>query len=403
MIRHKSDHPVHRPQSHKKEEPSQLRGTTSESERLLGTSSCITTVPSWQGLLVRIFLMASCLLAANIAPSRALGDPIGSGRSPSSLEKSTQHEIRYDCPPTLPSPSFSRNDDSYVKFYDEPSNKLLRAIQTNLTNYLKVYRKISFDSWTSTYEEFKLALKEWKILYFAPVFSNPQRNYKVYESASGIGLNLALTVEILNETMSSMYQSIELHGSDYVASSVQVAQILYQQGRLVQPYQSRMGQFCTASSTNLQHVPSNTFDLVFTGYITPLLDPLNIVPRLETKHDMNVAYHDICNNQHNHSNVALIQQMKQKQEEYYSKWVEEMIRIAQPGAPVIVESVSLPLCADLDDWGGVSREFWKSRMSQWPVQANSLDFGIDKMHTGRYHVYFRKGRENIFEGMQVGT
>ena len=292
----------------------------------------------------------------------------------------------------MPTASFSRNDDSYVKFYDEPSNKLLQAIQTNLTNYLKVYRKISFDSWTSTYDEFKLGLKEWKIRHFAPVFSNPQGNYKVYESASGIGLNLALTVEILNETLSSTYQSIELHGSDYVASSVQVAQILYQQGRLVQPYQSRMGQFCTASSTNLQHVPSNTFDLVFTGYITPLLDPLNIVPRLETKHDMDVAYHDICNNQHNQSNVALIQRMQQKQEEYYSKWVEEMIRIAQPGAPVIVESVSLPLCAALDDWGGVSREFWKARMALWSVQANSLDFGNDKMHPGRYHVYFRKGR-----------
>ena len=396
MIRYRSDHSiVHCPQTHEKEETNQLRDTTPKSERQVGTPSAASTV-QWHILLARLVLVTAscCVFAAHIAPSKELSDPGGSSHL-SSSQLSRQQEIRYDCPPSLPSASSSPKEEfpsSFVKFYDEPSNKLLQAIQTNSTNFLKVYRKISVDSWTSTYEEFKLALKEWKIRHFAPVFSNPHANYKIYESASGIGLNLALTVEILNETLSALYQSIELHGSDYVASSVQVAQILYQQERLVEPYQSRMGQFCTAGSTNLQHVPSNTFDLVFTGYITPLLDPLNIAPHLETKHDMDVAYHDICNNQHNQSNVALIKQMQQKQEEYYSQWIGEMIRIAQPGAPVIVESVSLPHCAALEDWGGVSREFWKAHMSQWPVQANSLDFGIDKIHPGRYHVYFRKDR-----------
>ena len=87
------------------------------------------------------------------------------------------------------------------------------------------------------------------------------------------------------------------------------------------------------------------------------------------------------------------------QREHDTAWVVEMVRIAKPGAPVIVESVSLPLCQAPWDWGGVSRDFWKGQVHAWPqVDPDSLEFGVDNMYPGRYHVYFRKrgmlGRES---------
>ena len=42
------------------------------------------------------------------------------------------------------------------------------------------------------------------------------------------------------------------------------------------PESFHMGSICQADSTNLEHVPSNLMDVTFTGYIDPLVDPLNI-------------------------------------------------------------------------------------------------------------------------------
>ncbi len=84
--------------------------------------------------------------------------------------------------------------------------------------------------------------------------------------------------------------------------------------------------------------------------------------------------------------------MQQKQEEFYTTWVREMIRIAKKGAPVIVESVSSPLCEAPFDWDAVSRQFWKVSVTLLPVEENSLDFGIDKIYPERTHVHFRKSR-----------
>jgi len=224
---------------------------------------------------------------------------------------------------------------------------------------------------------------------YAPVVNqNPDRVYRIYESACGIGLNLALTTEILSET--THMKRVEVYGNDYVEASIQLAERLYDEGRIVENYRGRMGRFCAADSTNLQHVPSDSFDIVFTGYITPLTDPLHVAHKYDTPRDVERAYQAICENK---TNPEAVQQMQDAQEDFFKQWVSEMIRIARPNAPVIVEQVSLPLCEAYYDWGGVSRDFWnRTVQNEWPVNAESLVFEDDTIMKGRYHVSFRKNK-----------
>ena len=83
---------------------------------------------------------------------------------------------------------------------------------------------------------------------------------------------------------------------------------------------------------------------------------------------------------------------QQKQEDWFALWVHEMIRIAKPGAPVIIEQVSKPYCNDMDDWGGVPHKFWASGIEKygWNVDKNSLQLARDKVFKQRYNVFMQK-------------
>lgn len=300
-------------------------------------------------------------------------------------------KVSYSCPITSSSSNNiidkpqNRDDATHGKWYDQVSQQW----QVNFTSYLSIYRQVEFDNWGLTYEQVKKSMRDWKVRMYAPVVNqNPDRVYRIYESACGIGLNLALTTEILSET--THMKRVEVYGNDYVEASIQLAERLYDEGRIVENYRGRMGRFCAADSTNLQHVPSDSFDIVFTGYITPLTDPLHVAHKYDTPRDVERAYQAICENK---TNPEAVQQMQDAQEDFFKQWVSEMIRIARPNAPVIVEQVSLPLCEAYYDWGGVSRDFWnRTVQNEWPVNAESLVFEDDTIMKGRYHVSFRKNK-----------
>ena len=230
-------------------------------------------------------------------------------------------KVQYSCPVrgSIETPP-NRDDATHGVWYDEVSQQILQG--NNLTSYLAVYRQTEFDNWGLTYEQVKEAMREWKTSMYAPVFDNPDRVYSIYESACGIGLNLALTAELLYESVPTV-KRVEIHGNDYVQESVTVAEQLYQQGRIVEQYKGRMGQFCAADSTRLNHVPSNAFDLVFTGYITPLTDPLSLAQQYDTPRDVERAYHAICENK---TNPELVQQMQDAQEEFYRAWAKSLLK-----------------------------------------------------------------------------
>lgn len=89
---------------------------------------------------------------------------------------------------------------------------------------------------------------------------------------------------------------------------------------------------------------------------------------------------------------------QQRQNDWYGIWVKEMIRIAKPGAPVIVEQVSYPFCEAYFDWGGVDQEFWTDYAIDkygWEVDPASIEFEDDRLFKKRYHVFMRKRALNV--------
>ena len=85
-------------------------------------------------------------------------------------------------------------------------------------------------------------------------------------------------------------------------------------------------------------------------------------------------------------------------EEWYAKWVSELVRIVKPGQPVGIEQVSLPICEDRLDWGGVAKGWWAKAVKkyQWDVNIESI-YMVDvypqdakDKKLDRYNVYMEK-------------
>jgi len=85
----------------------------------------------------------------------------------------------------------------------------------------------------------------------------------IYESACGIGLNLIMTLEILQEVKG--VNNLIVYGNEYIESSANTSNKLLE--ALLPQLNATKGSICPADSTDLGFIPSNSFDLVFTGYI----------------------------------------------------------------------------------------------------------------------------------------
>jgi hypothetical protein len=121
-----------------------------------------------------------------------------------------------------------------------------------------------------------------------------------------------------------------------------------------------------------------------------LIDPLQFELEYEPTR---MRYSDLCAaNATQWEAVKLNEMAQERQEDWMALWVTEMLRIAKPGAPVIVESLSLPLCDVLSDYGGLSKDFWAQAIDKygWDVNPASIVFGDDVSYEQRYHVALRK-------------
>ena len=244
-------------------------------------------------------------------------------------------DLIYRCPATTLDDSTGTSMEHKLR-YDSLSAKI-----SNVKSFMETFRQVEFDNWGHTYDEVKHGMYSWKSQYFKDLKSNDI----IYESASGIGMNLYMTLEIMQQV--SGITNITIYGNDYVARSVQIAQDIYgnsgKSNHMLPSSFGRLGSICEADSTQLDFIPSNTFDLVYTGYISPLFDPLQL--NQSTTDENFVQYNAYCEqNQQNDKgdSATLAEQAQQVQNDWYGKWVGEMIRIAKPGAPVIVEQVSYP-------------------------------------------------------------
>ena len=207
---------------------------------------------------------------------------------------------------------------------------------SNIISYMKTFRQVDFDNWGHTYDEVKHGMYSWKSHYFKDLKSNDA----IYESACGVGMNLYMTLEILQQI--SGIANVTIYGNDYVSRSVQIARDIYrntgESNGLLPSSFGHLGSICEADSTQLDFVPSNTFDLVYTGYISPLFDPLHL--NQSTTDENFVQYNAYCEQRQHKDRIdntskinlepstTLAEQAQQLQNDWYGKWVGEMVRIA---------------------------------------------------------------------------
>jgi SAM-dependent methyltransferase len=244
----------------------------------------------------------------------------------------------YQCPNN---PHVPENVATAVTEHEVWYESVSRSIK-NVTAYMETFRMTEYDNWGHSFSEVKRAMFHWKSKQFRDVPSGAV----IYESACGIGLNLLMTLEILHKVHQVV--NVTVYGNDYVPQSVEIARTVSRGGWL--PAHGRLGTICTADSTNLSFVPSNSFDVVFTGYISPLFDPLQLALGST---DANFAQYTADCEQRGNQRFAAAQQ---RQNDWYAAWVGEMIRVAKPGAPIIVEQVSYPY-VQVSTWTNVMREW----------------------------------------------
>jgi hypothetical protein len=307
--------------------------------------------------------------------------------------------VEYKCDDPIKDIDYEEFDEDYI----EPSKSLQGKNGTEIWNYMQGEY---VDGYKTDYQAARKFKYDWKVKEFAPYLTNGS---SIYESACGIGQNIAITLDILQEVKG--ITDIVVYGNELIEESATAAQVFFEE---YQPFGAKLGRICPGiDSTNLSHVPSNSFDLVFTGYITPLPDPLDYESRIEaesTTKDKDIdkqieqRYKTLCDNAgkldvNSHKNATNpheqafedVQKMQQIQEDWYSLWTSEMIRIARPGVPVIIEMVSYPLCVAPKSWGGVSRDFWTRALENysWKIEKDSIH--IDQFgESSRYFVAMKK-------------
>jgi len=250
----------------------------------------------------------------------------------------------------------------------------------NFGSFIATFRDREMDHWGHTYSQVKKALTGWKSTKFAPYLSN---NSTIYDASLGVGLNLIMTLELLKE--SNSLSNIIVCGNDVQKQKVDTAHALMDQ--LLPSVRGRYGRFCQADSTALhEFLPENSFDLVFASRIPPLANPLKFGGK---QSDLDRKYHALCSSsaKRNSKQLKLAQDL---QAEWYTKWITEMIRIAKPGSPVIVEQVSYPLCEAQFDFGGLPLSFWNSSTFTNLIQPGSLTMEMSKLFRKRYHVFMLK-------------
>jgi hypothetical protein len=163
---------------------------------------------------------------------------------------------------------------------------------------------------------------------------------------------------------------------------------------------------------------SHDLTLLFFDYFifSPINDPLHL-----NKGDVNEnikLYREACKGK-DWQSIKLTELAQRTQEDFYGRWVEEMTRVAkvrklssssltlnmpdltatsysQPDKPVIIEQVSMPVCDEVFDWGGVAKEWWNNVSTHsrygWDVDPNSIEMEKDTIYRNRYHVFMRKNR-----------
>lgn len=254
---------------------------------------------------------------------------------PFNLTEGTSDVWRFACPCQTPN---EQNLSSSINAKDR--NRFVEHTQfvlANVTEYLRVFRDLELDEWGYSYTEWKNGMLDWKRDYFA---ANLKSNSSIYESACGIGMGLFLTLEILHDL--GKIENLVIYGNDLVAHSIEALKKIESVNGF--PGGARLGQVCAADSVDLSYIPANSFDLVYSSYISPVIDPLDLQSqkKLLLGQDVFTQYSALCEEKDGADAVQMKRTAQHVQDRWFARWFGEMIRIAKPGAPIIAEHVSYP-------------------------------------------------------------
>ncbi|CAB9517683.1 expressed unknown protein [Seminavis robusta] len=314
------------------------------------------------------------------------------------LNQSVAASVAYTCPTNID--QATNDKDGVFDFYNIDTEKHTRVQDRAIAELLDM----KYGAWGITPHQRKAVNAQWVHWYADALLlhATAEGSTTIYESACGVGLTLYVILELLAEQYN--ITGLEVYGNEYIADNVITANRFYLQQQQRQDQQDnttsslphpKLGRICLGDSTNLDFVPSNAFDLVFTGYIDPITDPLN----LQWSHGQHKRY---CKDP---TKQELIRQEQALIENWFAMWVTEMLRIAKPGATIIVESISPPQC-QVGDWGGVAREWWTSDALAYyyygehvePGSVETIDFDPLSQYKGlhdRYNVKMVKKKENL--------
>lgn len=221
--------------------------------------------------LVSLCLFLVCSLAIILSTFLTSETPLGAIRGNGKLFERTNTT---ESNPTASPP----NEKAYPQFsclaevhealnadgasFDEAyTNASEHIIESNITAFIENFRDEEYDAWGKTYNEVKAGLKPWKIKHYA---NNLKNGDIIYESAIGIGLNVFLTLEAIQEVKE--LTDIKVFGNEYIAESVTLANKLL--GTILPQVNASLGTICQGDSSDLRSfVPEESMDLVFSGYI----------------------------------------------------------------------------------------------------------------------------------------
>ena len=164
--------------------------------------------------------------------------------------------MKFTCPASERMPA--NYDETFAEDYEFPVKNETRNATQFLLN-AKAGKLDEVDAWGRTYNETKEAVYDWKKTQFAP---NLESGFSIYESACGHGLNLYITLEIMKEVKG--VEHLLVYGNEYVPEAAAMSNGLIDDAP---PAKAQKGTICAADSTDLDFVPADTFDLVYTGYI----------------------------------------------------------------------------------------------------------------------------------------
>jgi len=314
--------------------------------------------------------------------------------SSSSHSQVNSHSIvPYTCPAHVETSDNDNHPGIFKGYQDNDARVFDKTLDVkHLNKTLDDFRNVSLDAWSYKYPRLKRMLKPWKEEVFVPHLKSGD---SLYESACGSGMNLLVSVETLAE---HNIHNITVYGNDYVQESIDLANYAWNtEGAKAL---ATKGHLCRGDSSNLDFVPSSSFDLVYTGYIDPLNDPLNLL----TEEDLASGDDDApCQWQSSEFcesddpiDKYLAKQEQLEQENWFASWVSEMLRIAKPGKVVAIESIAESICK-VGDWGGVDKTWWSAETVKkygWDVDPSSIIIRqVPKefeMFSKRYQVMMKK-------------